>query len=85
MSFEINGPTPFKKPAILEAQNMQNNGGGGNLGYMKRKKDEKKKKQEIDVFNPSKDEDDQFIGFDEDIPKNSLWEQVTLYAKKWFK
>ena len=44
MSFEINGPTPIKRPSILEAQNMQNNGGGGNLGYMKRRKDDKKKK-----------------------------------------
>ena len=85
MSFEINGPTPIKRPSILEAQNMQNNGGGGNLGYMKRRKDDKKKKEEVDVFLTSKDEEDEVVNTNEDIPKNSLWEQVSNYAKKWFK
>ena len=52
---------------------------------MKRRKENKKKKDEIDVFHSSKDEDDEFINSSEDIPKNSLWEQVANYAKKWFK
>lgn len=75
MSYPLNGPN--KVPGILEAQNMKNNGGGGNLGYMKRQKKDEKKKDEIDVFNSSIDDNDEFLPSDpEDMPKKTPKESI---------
>ena len=86
MSFDISGPSPSRKPTIQEAQNMMNNGGGGNLGYFQRQNKKKKDdKDEIDVFNSSlKDEQDEFAP-EYAIPKDSIWEKATNWAKDIFK
>lgn len=84
MTFGLNGPTPPK--GIQEAQNMKNNGGGGNLGYFKRGKKKKDKKDDIDVFNPSIDEDEFLLEVDEkEEPKNNLIDKVADKFKKFFK
>lgn len=79
MSYPINGPN--KLPGILEAQNMKNNGGGGNLGYFKREK-KKNKKDEIDVFQASMDENDEFVPEEDLNAKNeSLLDKASELIK----
>ncbi len=83
MSFGINGPSPMH--GIQEAQSMRNNGGGGNLGYFQRRnKKGKQKENEIDVFQPSVDENDVFIP-EESGDDDSILKKASDFIKQFKK